>query len=260
MGEDFVRCYIGDISLFTLRNVLEEIGRFDDWELMQGSDFEHKKSYGYKEVFVRDQSLIEALAKRSVIAENKQPENCQASLIWNNALLIADVLTLLSIARARYYSTLVVEKNVGDKYSISWGMLTPEIAGSWDIVTISNLGRFISGAVAVIEQNPNCLRESGFIPSIYWYTQAQLSYLTGPSVLEMALYWVTIEIVAGVYVEGHSLGITNKKERVKRFTKDKEVIEQTIGDFHPDQIFVNGDAYIKDYKVIESEFKALMGA
>lgn len=41
--------------------------------------------------------------------------------------------------------------------------------------------------------------------------------------------------------------------------KDKEVIEQTIGDFHPDQIFVNGDAYIKDYKVIESEFKALMG-
>lgn len=37
----------------------------------------------------------------------------------------------------------------------------------------------------------------------------------------MALYWVTIEIVAGVYVEGHSLGITNKKERVKRFTKDK---------------------------------------
>lgn len=42
--------------------------------------------------------------------------------------------------------------------------------------------------------------------------------------------------------------------------KDKEVIEQTIGDFHPDEVFINGDAYIKDYKVIESEFKALAGA
>ena len=41
--------------------------------------------------------------------------------------------------------------------------------------------------------------------------------------------------------------------------KDRELIDKAITDFHPDQIFVNGDAYIKDYKVIESEFKALMG-
>jgi adenine-specific DNA-methyltransferase len=41
--------------------------------------------------------------------------------------------------------------------------------------------------------------------------------------------------------------------------KDKEVIDKAIGDFHPDQIFVNGDACIKGYQTIESEFKALMG-
>jgi len=41
--------------------------------------------------------------------------------------------------------------------------------------------------------------------------------------------------------------------------KDRELIERAFADFHPDEIFINGDAYIKDYKVIESEFKALMG-
>lgn len=43
--------------------------------------------------------------------------------------------------------------------------------------------------------------------------------------------------------------------------KDKEFIEKTIGDYNPEEIFINGDAfYPRGYKVIETEFKALMGA
>ncbi len=42
--------------------------------------------------------------------------------------------------------------------------------------------------------------------------------------------------------------------------RDKEVIEKAIGDYNPEEVFVNGDAYYpKGYKVIESEFKVLMG-
>ena len=41
--------------------------------------------------------------------------------------------------------------------------------------------------------------------------------------------------------------------------KDRKVIDKAITDFHPDEIFINGDAFVKDYKVTESEFKALMG-
>jgi hypothetical protein len=38
------------------------------------------------------------------------------------------------------------------------------------------------------------------------------------------------------------------------------VIDKTIDDFEPDEVFINGDAfYPKGYKVIETEFKALMG-
>ena len=117
-----------------MRNVQQESGKFDEWELMQGSEFNHKQSYGYKQIFERDELLLEALAKRSVIAETRQPEIIKPSLLWNNALNIADVLTLLSVARARYYSTLAVEKNSGQHYSIGWGLMAREISGNWDFL------------------------------------------------------------------------------------------------------------------------------
>ena len=239
MGEDFIRCYIGDMSLITLKVVQRESGKFDEWELMDGTKFDHKQSYGYKSILKRDESLLEALAKRSVIAETRQPASVKPSILWNNALNIADVIALLSLARARYYSTLAVEKNQGPRYSISWGLMAREIAGNWDIVSISNLGVFISEALTFIENNPSWLDESGFAPSIYWYKQAQMSYLTAPSVLEMALYWVSIEIIAGTYIDSQGLDVTNKKERVKRFIADRgytgstwDFLEEVIDDWY----------------------------
>jgi hypothetical protein len=50
------------------------------------------------EEYSPEEFLLKGLAKRCVIAETKQPEKVKPSLIWNNALNIADVLTLLSIA------------------------------------------------------------------------------------------------------------------------------------------------------------------
>lgn len=239
MGEDFIRCYIGDISLITLKGVQRESGKFDEWELMDGAKFDHKQSYGYREISKRDELLLEALAKRSVIAETRQPESVKPSILWANALNIADVLTLLSLARARYYLTSAVEKNLGPKYSISWGLMAREIAGNWDIVSISNFGKFISEALTFIKNNPSWLEESGFIPSIYWYEQAQVSYLTAPSVLEMALYWVSIEAIAGTYIDSKGLEIPNKKDRVKRFITDRgytgntwDFLEEVIEDWY----------------------------
>jgi len=239
VSEDFVRCYIGDISLFTFRNVQQECGMLDEWELIQGSEFNHKESYGYKEILDRDELLLQAIAKRSVIAETRHPASIKPSFIWNNALIIADILTLLSVARARYYSCLAVEKNLAENYSIAWGVMTREIAGNWDIVPITNLGTFVSEGLGLIKQNPSWLEETGFVPSIYWYTQAQVSYLTGPSVLEMALYWVSVETLAGTYADRQGLAIPNKKERVKHFIADKgytgrlwDFLNQVIDDWY----------------------------
>jgi hypothetical protein len=221
MSEDFVRCYIGDMALSMLKEVQRECGWLNEWKFIQGSQFNHKESYGYKEIFTRDELLLEAIAKRSVIAETTEPATIKPSFIWNNALIIADALTLLSVARARYYSCLAVEKNLGEEYSIAWGVMTRETVGNWDIVPITQLGTFISEGLGIIESNPNLLTETGFVPSIYWYSQAQVSFNTGPSVLEMALYWVTVEILAGTYLDRCGITIPNKKERVKRFIADK---------------------------------------
>jgi len=40
--------------------------------------------------------------------------------------------------------------------------------------------------------------------------------------------------------------------------KDKETVDKALSDFKADNIFINGDSFVKDYKPIESEFKALM--
>lgn len=55
--------------------------------------------------------------------------------------------------------------------------------------------------------------------------------------------------------------IEEMKKEIERLENDREVIESVIGDYNPDEVFINGDAfYPKGYKVIETEFKALMGA
>ncbi|GAG02135.1 unnamed protein product, partial [marine sediment metagenome] len=169
----------------------------------------------------------------------RKPESVKPSILWANALNIADVLTLLSLARARYYSTLAVEKSLGPEYSIGWGLIAREVVGNWDIVSISNLGRFISEALTFIENNPSWLKESGFTPSIYLFTQAQISHFTAPSILKMGLYWVSIEVIASTYIDSKGLKITNKKERVKRFITDRgytgstwDFLEEVINDWY----------------------------
>jgi hypothetical protein len=224
MSEDFYRWYIGYISLTTLHTVQRESGRFNEWDLLVGSDFNLKESYGHRDrgdIPKQDELMLEAIAQRSIIAETRQPESVKPSVFWGNALNMADVLTLLSLARARYYSAFARERKRGASYGINWGVIHRDIAGTWDIVTISNLGQFISEALAFVETNPDWLEESGFIPSIYWFAQAQISYHTAPSILEMGLYWVALETLAGTYIDARGLGITNKKDRVKKFISDK---------------------------------------
>lgn len=223
MSKDFIRYYIGEISFNSLQSIQRESRQFDDWSLIESSHFDHEKSYGYEPLSVLDRNKlrIEAVIKQSsVIAEHREPEKVKPSLLWANTSNIADILTLISLARARFSPRLLAESNIGKHYILTWGVITREEAGSWDIVPVSNLSQFISGAISFIEQNPEWLDDSGFIPSLFWYTQAQVARTTAPSILEISLYWICIEIIAGVYNDKHSLGITHKKDRVKKYIEE----------------------------------------
>lgn len=41
--------------------------------------------------------------------------------------------------------------------------------------------------------------------------------------------------------------------------KDRAIIDKSLVSFNPDEIFINGDSFVKGYKPIESEFKTLAG-
>lgn len=220
MSDDFIRCYIGNIHFSMLETVQGKSGKFNEWELSQGSDFNLKKSYGYYEdafIPAHDELLLEALAKRSVIAETKQPASVKPSIFWQNSENIADVLTLLSLARGQYHPISAIESRRGGEHGTGWDLIPEDVTGDWDIVSISNLGGFISEALTFVESNPSWLEDSGFIPSLYWYTQAQKSYFTAPSILEMGLYWVSLEVLSSTYIHTLGVDVRPKKDRVKLF-------------------------------------------
>ncbi len=222
MGKEFIRYYIGNMSLYTFEKVQKESRKFDNWTLISGTDFKYRDSYGYQQVVGTHEEWIELIRKYSVVAENRQPEKVEPSFLWHNAPLLADVLTLLSLARAELYPVLIIERNLGGEYNLTRGMWYRETSGNRDIMPISNLGQFISEALTFIEQNPSWLKNSGFDPSIHWHRLALQAYRTSPSILEMALYWISLEILASTYVEKKALDIEHKKERVKRFIADKD--------------------------------------
>jgi hypothetical protein len=223
MGGDFIRYYIGNIHFSMLETIQRESGKFSEWQLIKGSEFEYKNSYGFEEVIdnAKNELLLDAIAKYSVIAEMKEIKSVKPAIIWHNTSNITDILTLLSIARASYHPILAFEKRTGNSNSLGWGLLPRDILINWEIVPISNLGKFILEAYTFIENNRKWLKDSGFDPSIYWYTQAQVSSLVAPSILEMGLYWVSLEVLAKTHNDNNELGIIYKKELVKRFINDK---------------------------------------
>jgi len=40
--------------------------------------------------------------------------------------------------------------------------------------------------------------------------------------------------------------------------KDKEIIDKALNSFNPEEVFINGDSFVKGYKVTESKFKTLI--
>lgn len=220
MANDFIRYYIGNMSLYTFEKVRKESRKFDDWVLISGTDFKYSESYGYEQIEGTHEAWIELLRKYSVIAEHRNPKEAGSSFLWHGAPLLADVLTLLSLARAQHYGVLFWERNLGN-YEAGRGLWYRETSTTHVIMPISNLGQFISEALTFIEQNPSWLKDSGFNPSIYWYTQALQTCGTGPSILEMALYWVSLEIIASVYLDNNGISIKGKEQKVRRYIKDK---------------------------------------
>ncbi len=58
--------------------------------------------------------------------------------------------------------------------------------------------------------------------------------------------------------EGNRIAIIWRSMKDIDLEKDKEVVEDNIKDFNPDEIYINGDAIVKGFKAIESLLRILM--
>jgi len=58
--------------------------------------------------------------------------------------------------------------------------------------------------------------------------------------------------------EGKKIAIVWRSIKDIDFEKDKEIINNTLKDFNPDEIYINGDAIVEGFKAIEPLFKSLM--
>ena len=106
------------------------------------------------------------------------------------------------------------------------------------------------------------MKESGFDPSIYWFTQAQKSCLTAPSILELALYWVSLEVLSRTYIVTQGINVRHKKERVKRFITDRgysgnswDFLEKAIDDWY----IARNDAFHEGTEKLSIELLAKRG-
>ncbi len=85
------------------------------------------------------------------------------------------------------------------------------------IIPRANLQSFVCESLDKLQQQA-WKDEIGFIPAIIWYSQAQRSFRASIPPLELALYWVVLEVLASAYIQNQGLSarIRNKKERVKK--------------------------------------------
>lgn len=219
---DFVRCYIENISPYYISFFQNECPVLDGWIFCWGPDFDYESSYGYQPgIWLADSTFIMAAKERSIIAENRSPATAKKSIIWNNALIISDVITLLGISQGHYISIVAIERKIGTKYSINRGLFTGDDQGYLGLVPLNRLNSFINDSIKFMEENTDWLQKSGFKPAIYWYIQAQISYLTSPTILAIGLYWISLEVMAKIYAEENGLRMTKKDKMIFRFLSDK---------------------------------------
>ncbi|MDD4876191.1 MAG: hypothetical protein PHQ86_03555 [Dehalococcoidales bacterium] len=116
---------------------------------------------------------------------------------------------------------MAVEKNLENSYLLDFRQILHVIEGNRHIVRLDKFEHFISNSLDFIEQKPDWMRETGFDPSIYWFIQALQTSMKAPTILKVALYWVSLEIIASTHVKNNTINICGgKKYNVIRFIED----------------------------------------
>ena len=225
MTEPFIRYYIYQIQPWSLairtRTILETLPEFNGWQWIPADKFDYPTSRGY--LPGSNDAEVEYIKRKctAIIEHNDPAKVIGNSLIWHNdkhSSAIDDFLTLCSIAQSKgIYVRGVEYKTLHGNLSIVERPIAP-LPTFNEVVTTANLSTFISTALLQLRQ-PEWKNNTGFLPAIYWYSQAQRSFRAGMFPLEMALYWIVLEILGLAYIQkcGLQNKVGKKDERVRIF-------------------------------------------
>ncbi len=229
MNESFIRYYINRepySAIMQLRRLLPRLSEFNGWQWIFALDFNYEESFGF--LPGTNASEIECIKRKSIaIIENRNPDAVIRSLIWEfrqeiPATVIDDILTLFSIAKCKYIHARAQEVLEGDGklHIIERPIAQPSILE--EIICQEELENFIISSFSSLKQE-GWKKDTGFIPSIHWYAQAQRLFRAGIFNLECSLYWIVLEVLAGAYVQriGLAKKIQNKKKRVSELIKSR---------------------------------------
>lgn len=208
-----------------LQRLLLESPEFRNWRWIPVGRFDYKNSFGH--LPGSNDAEIECIKRRcAAIIEHHDPDAViGSSLIWTStpsspATLIDDVLTLCSIAKSQYIPVVAQEILLFEGNLRIVHRPTAPQSVLQEVIPQDSLGAFVKNGLAMLQQK-DWKEDSGFIPAIQWYTQAQQLFRAGIFSLGFSLYWIVLEILGLAYIQRQSLRIDSKKERVMQFLNSK---------------------------------------
>jgi hypothetical protein len=205
--QDFVRYYIRKISRDRCLKFWAQVPELAQWQMIGIGEFDYQHSYGYAEG-TNDRRVSCIREYCDVIVEHHRPREVMGgSCIWTGGqrvytTVLDDVLQLLSLATCQHVHTVLREYSHDGTLTLS-SFHTSAPKPTQTVVGEDSLGNFISNSLAKLRTR-DWMGNSGFDPAIYWYRTADAIHEVVPNVLEIAMFWVTMEVLAKARdFEGH---------------------------------------------------------
>lgn len=221
-----VRYYVEGITDIEWRQLTSAVVELSHWQCIPKSSFEYspmgpievasnKLKCWLLNTWIVLQSL-EGMTQRSLTPSQLWPQTPRAA-----TTLVDDILVLASILSCQPILAVAVEWEKGGRSGYTTYASGPEH---------SIFCRLVYRWSEVADSFPPALRllgdddwkqSTGFDPAVYWYVQAQRLLWCAPSVTEIAVYWVCLEILGRAFndslPQGHKIaGRGAHMERVVR--------------------------------------------
>lgn len=205
----FLRYYIRHLPYRKWQSFWAEVPALSGWDITAAWKFDYPKSYGYAlGTNIHEVSYVKR--KCDAVIEHHQPSQVSgSSYLWTGearlpTTTLDDILVLLSVATSRYVHAVLREYFHGSGRTLRSYATGPE-PNTMCVVQDSQLGQFLVEALKKLHA-PKPTNSSAIALSLHWYYQGHIMRGSAPSIVQMAMFWVTLEILA------KAMGFKGKKK------------------------------------------------